>query len=139
MTVLITNAYIAPQFAGSSNEGAAVTLLAFKSVGALSGWFPYVLAISIMLFAFSTMISWCYYGERAWGYLFGLKSVLAFRLMFVACVFIGAVAALGPVLDFSDVMLLSMALPNIIGGVILASVVRKKGAGLLGQAEGRCV
>lgn len=126
MTVLITNAYIAPQFAGSSSEGAAVTLLAFKSVGALSGWFPYVLAISIMLFAFSTMISWCYYGERAWGYLFGLKSVLVFRLMFVACVFIGAVAALGPVLDFSDVMLLSMALPNIIGGVILGKVVRQK-------------
>jgi len=126
MTVLITNAYIAPQFAGSSSEGAAVTLLAFKSVGALSGWFPYLLAISIMLFAFSTMISWCYYGERAWGYLFGLKTVLVFRLMFVACVFIGAVAALGPVLDFSDVMLLSMCLPNILGGIILAPMVKRK-------------
>ena len=128
MTVLITNAYIAPQFAGSSSEGAAVTLLAFKSVDALAGWFPYLLAVSIMLFAFSTMISWCYYGERAWGYLFGLKSVIIFRLMFVACVFIGAVAALGPVLDFSDVMLLSMALPNILGGIILAPFVKRKAA-----------
>lgn len=124
MVVLITDAYQAPELVEESN-GSAVTLFAFKQT-ALGVWFPYVLSVSIILFAFSTMISWCYYGERAWGYLLGLKSVFIFRLIFVACVFVGAVASLGPVLGFSDVMLLSMALPNIIGGVILAKLVKRE-------------
>lgn len=120
LTVLITGAY------QNAEGGSAVTLYAFKQVPALSGWFPYVLAVSIILFAFSTMISWCYYGERAWGYLFGLKTVIVFRLVFVGCVFVGAVASLGTVIDFADAMLLSMALPNILGGVILAPMVRRR-------------
>lgn len=124
MVVLITDAYIAPELVEESN-GSAITLFAFEQTR-LGAWFPYVLSVSIVLFAFSTMISWCYYGERAWGYLFNLKTVIVFRLIFVACVFIGAVASLGPVLDFSDVMLLSMALPNIIGGIILAPLVKRK-------------
>ncbi len=124
MVVLITDAYVAPELVEESN-GSAVTLFAFKQT-ALGSWFPYVLSVSIVLFAFSTMISWCYYGERAWGYLVGLKTVVVFRLLFVACVFVGAVASLGPVLDFADVMLLTMALPNILGGVILAKLVKRE-------------
>lgn len=124
MVVLITDAYIAPELV-EIESGSAITLFAFEQTR-LGSWFPYVLSVSIVLFAFSTMISWCYYGERAWGYLLGLKSVIVFRLIFVACVFVGAVASLGPVLDFSDVMLLAMALPNIIGGVILAKLVKRE-------------
>ncbi|MEM9020936.1 MAG: alanine:cation symporter family protein [Planctomycetota bacterium] len=124
MVVLITDAYIAPELIEETN-GSSVTLYAFQQTR-LGNFFPMILSVSIVLFAFSTMISWCYYGERAWGYLFSLKSVLIFRLAFVACVFVGAVASLGPVLDFSDAMLLSMALPNIIGGVILAPLVKRK-------------
>ena len=124
MVVLITDAYIAPELVEEAN-GSAVTLFAFEQTR-LGSWFPYVLSVSIVLFAFSTMISWCYYGERAWGYLVGLKTVVIFRLLFVACVFVGAVASLGPVLDFSDVMLLAMALPNIIGGVVLAKLVKRE-------------
>ena len=122
MVVLITGAYKA-DVAG----GAAVTLHAFEQKQILADLkFPWILAISIILFAFSTMISWCYYGERAWGYLFGLKSVIIFRLAFVVCVFIGAVASLGSVIDSADAMLLSCALPNIFGGIILAPKVGKR-------------
>ena len=124
MVVLITDAYIAPELVEESN-GSAITLHAFEQTR-VAAWFPWVLSISIVLFAFSTMISWCYYGERAWGYLLGLKSVIVFRLIFVACVFVGAVASLGPVIDFADAMLLTMALPNIIGGVVLAGLVKRE-------------
>ena len=124
MVVLITDAYIAPELVEESN-GSAVTLFAFGQTS-VGDWFPWILSVSIVLFAFSTMISWCYYGERAWGYLIGLKSVIVFRLIFVACVFVGAVASLGPVIDFADAMLLTMALPNIIGGVILAKLVKRE-------------
>ncbi len=86
-----------------------MTLAAFQQVPVLASWFPYILSICIILFAFSTMISWCYYGERAWGYLFGLRSVILFRLFFVFCVFVGAVVTLGTVILFADAMLLSMA------------------------------
>ena len=120
MTVLITNAY------REAEGGSAVTLYAFQQVDFLASWFPYILAVCIVLFAFSTMISWCYYGERAWGYLFGLKTVMIFRIVFVLFVFIGSVAGLGAVIDFSDAVLLSMAFPNIIGGIILAPMVKRK-------------
>lgn len=120
MTVLITGAY------QNAEGGSAVTLYAFKQVDFLASWFPYILAVCIVLFAFSTMISWCYYGERAWGYLFDIKTVFIFRIIFVIFVFIGSVASLGAVIDFSDAVLLSMAFPNIIGGIILAPMVKRK-------------
>ena len=120
MTILITGAY------REAEGGSAVTLYAFQQVGFLGSWFPYILAVCIMLFAFSTMISWCYYGERAWGYLFGLKTLVIFRLIFVIFVFIGAAASLEAVIAFSDTALLSMAIPNMIGGVILAPMVKRK-------------
>jgi AGCS family alanine or glycine:cation symporter len=124
MVVLITGAY--EQFEPDS-AGAAVTLWAFESRPIMQTlMFPEILTVSIMLFAFSTMISWCYYGERAWGYLFGIEKVLIFRLIFVACVFFGAVASLGSVIDSADAMLLSCGLPNILGGILLAPLVKKR-------------
>jgi AGCS family alanine or glycine:cation symporter len=103
----------------------ALTSAAF---GTVLPWFPYVLTGSIMLFAYSTMISWCYYGERGWIYLIdniagegaGFKTLIIFRLIFLGFIIIGATHSLKDVLDFSDVMILSMAFPNIIGCVILA-------------------
>ena len=77
-----------------------------------------------MLFAYSTMIAWSYYGERAWEYLFGAKSILVFRITFVCFVFIGSVTTLKSVLDFSDMMMLGMAFPNIIGLVILSPQIK---------------
>lgn len=120
MAVLITGAYQAEGVEG----GAAVTLHAFQQNPMLGSFFPYILSICIILFAFSTMISWCYYGERAWGYLFGIETVLIFRIIFVVFVFIGTITSLGAVIDFADAMLLSMALPNILGGILLAGKVK---------------
>ncbi|WP_428386919.1 alanine/glycine:cation symporter family protein [Mucisphaera sp.] len=120
LVVLITGAYL------SDGDGVTITLTAFQSVNMLASWFPYVLTVSIILFAFSTMISWCYYGERAWGYLFGMRYVFIFRLLFVVFVWIGSVISLGNVLDTADLSILSMALPNILGGILLAAVVRRE-------------
>lgn len=105
-------------------SGAQLTSGAFGSV---ISWFPYVLVIAIFLFAFSTMISWSYYGLKGWTYLFGRskRTELAYKLIFLVFVIIGASVSLGAVLDFSDMMILSMALPNIIGLLLLSGEVRK--------------
>ena len=104
--------------------GAQLTSQAFDSV---VSWFPIVLAFAIFLFAFSTMISWSYYGMRAWTYLFGKskKAELIYKFIFLIFVVIGASISLGVVLDFSDMLLLAMAFPNILGLYLLSSEVKK--------------
>jgi len=123
LVCMITGAYIDPQFQGQTESivGAKMTAAAFESFIPGS---RYVLATAVMLFAYSTMISWSYYGERAWEYLFGSGSILLYRIIFVCFVFIGSVTALKNVLDFSDMMILGMAFPNIIGGIILSPQIR---------------
>jgi len=112
-------------------EGAQLTSSAFGSV---FSWFPYLLVVAVMLFAFSTMISWSYYGLKGFNYLFGgffekkhghlkVPSTI-YRLIFLGFVIVGASSNLGSVLDFSDMMILSMAFPNILGLYILSSEVR---------------
>jgi AGCS family alanine or glycine:cation symporter len=103
-------------------EGAVLTAAAFKTV---ISWFPLLLSIAIILFAYSTMISWSYYGERSWTYLFGERSSIWYRFIFLGFIFVGSVSSLGAVLDFSDLMILSMAFPNFIGLYLLAGVVRR--------------
>ena len=119
--LVVTGAYESPE----AGEGVAMTRWAFAQA---MPWFPWVLAISIMLFAYSTMISWSYYGEKAWCYLFGRKSWIriVYRIIYLLCIVLGTVASLGNVIDFSDLMILSMAFPNIIGGLFLARTVKDK-------------
>ena len=123
LVCMITGAYLDPQFQGQGDfiVGARMTATAFESFIPGS---RYVLAVAVMLFAYSTMISWSYYGERAWEYLFGSGSILLYRIIFVCFVFIGSVTALKNVLDFSDMMILGMAFPNILGGIILSPQIR---------------
>ena len=104
-------------------SGIALTSAAFAT--GLS-WFPYVLAIAVILFAFSTMISWSYYGLKAWTYLLGEgeKKELLFKLIFCGFVVIGAAANLGPVIDFSDAGIFAMAVINITALYILMPVVK---------------
>lgn len=104
-------------------SGVALTSAAFES--AIS-WFPYVLAVSVVLFAFSTMISWSYYGLKAWSYLFGesKRTQLVFKILFCVFVVIGAATNLGPVIDFSDASIFAMALVNIIGLYFLMPIVK---------------
>jgi len=104
-------------------EGAQMTSQAFGSV---FSWFPYLLVIAIFLFAFSTMISWSYYGLKAWTFLFGKNKIseYSYKLLFLFFIVIGSSVKLGSVLDFSDMMILAMAFPNIIGLLILSKEVR---------------
>ena len=107
------------------NSGVALTSAAF---GSAIGWFPFVLAIAVILFAFSTMISWSYYGLKAWTYLFGEGKMteLVFKIIFCIFVVIGAAANLGPVIDFSDAAIFAMAVVNIFCLYFLMKVVRKE-------------
>lgn len=107
-------------------EGMAGAQLTSDAFGSQISWFPYVLGIAVFLFAFSTMISWSYYGMRAWTYLFGksTKSELTYKLLFLVFVVIGASVSLGAVLVFSDMMILAMSFPNIIGLYIMSGEVK---------------
>ncbi|MEE2961063.1 MAG: alanine/glycine:cation symporter family protein [Myxococcota bacterium] len=119
LVVIVSGAYENPE----AGNGVAMTSWAFSQT---ISWFPYLLAISVFLFAYSTMISWSYYGEKCWAYLFGHSRgvVMVYRVMFLCFVVLGAIASLGNVIDFSDLMILSMAFPNIVGGLILAPKVK---------------
>ena len=92
--------------------GVELTSAAFATA---FSWFPFVLAIAVVLFAFSTMISWSYYGLKAWTYLFGegRTKELIFKAIFCLFIVIGAAANLGPVIDFSDAAIFAMAVVNI--------------------------
>lgn len=110
---------------GASVGGVDLTSRAYDDV--LPG-FRYILTIAIILFAFSTMISWAYYGLQAWKYLFGRSTVsdLTFKLLFLLFVVIGSAASLGSVIDFSDAMIFAMVFPNMIGLFFLFPKVREE-------------
>ena len=124
LVVVVTGEYL-NEFQGpdSTARGVLMTSAAFESV---IPWFPNVLAIAVFLFAFSTMISWSYYGERCWVFLFGDGASLVYRVIFLGFVVLGSVLKIGSVLDFSDFMILGMAFPNILGLIMLTPMVRAK-------------
>ena len=107
------------------NSGVSLTSAAF---GSAFGFFPYILAVAVILFAFSTMISWSYYGLKAWTYLFGEGHTkeLIFKIIFCIFVVIGAAANLGPVIDFSDAAIFAMAVVNVFALYFLMKVVRQE-------------
>lgn len=107
-------------------EGMAGAQLTSDAFASQISWFPYVLALAVFLFAFSTMISWSYYGMRAWTYLFGKsrKTEFVYKMVFLVFVVIGASVSLGAVLDFSDMMILAMSFPNIIGLYMMSGEVK---------------
>jgi AGCS family alanine or glycine:cation symporter len=95
-------------------------------MGSVISWFPYILSIAVFLFAFSTMISWSYYGERCWVWLFGDKSSLSYKILFLCFTFLGSIITAKNVLIFSDLMILGMAFPNILGLILLSNKVKKE-------------
>ncbi|CAM1342943.1 alanine/glycine:cation symporter family protein [Tenacibaculum amylolyticum] len=111
--------------AGPSSDAEAI-LLTSSAFGSVISWFPYVLTIAVVLFAFSTMISWSYYGFQGWAYLFGRSKKMEYTYKVIFCIFviIGAAASLGSVIGFSDAMIFAMMVPNMIGIVILAPKVK---------------
>lgn len=123
LVIVVSGAYNNPEYADlvASNNGATLTSRAF---GEHITWFPYILSAAVFLFAFSTMISWSYYGERCWAWLFGDGSSQVYRLLFVTFVFLGSIITATNVLDFGDLMILGMAFPNVLGVVLLSGRVR---------------
>jgi len=119
--VLIFTGFAADPESMTASE---LTTAAFSSV---FSWFDWVLLIAIVLFAFSTMISWSYYGLKSWTYLFGKskRSQYTYKSIFLVFIVIGSSVGLGSVLDFSDLMILGMAFPNIFGLILLSGEVRK--------------
>jgi AGCS family alanine or glycine:cation symporter len=124
--VLIITGNVNPENAGLADADAI--LLTSDAFASVIDWFPYVLTVAVVLFAFSTMISWSYYGYQAWAYLFGrtTKTEYTYKILFCVFVVIGSAASLGNVIGFSDAMIFSMMVPNMIGIVLLAPKVKKE-------------
>lgn len=114
--------------ANSGLDNAQAILLTSSAFESAISWFPYVLTVAVILFAFSTMISWSYYGFQGWAYLFGRskKMEYAYKVIFCMFVIVGAAASLGSVIDFSDAMIFAMMVPNMVGIVILAPKVKSE-------------
>ena len=105
--------------------GVDLTSAAF---GSTLPFFPTILTIAIVLFAFSTMISWSYYGLQAWKYLFGRGKTadIIYKVLFLLFVVVGAAATLDAVIKFSDAMILALVFPNMIGLLLLYPRVKKR-------------
>ena len=124
-------------FSGFWDDHSGVTGVQLTSAafGSVIPWFPYLLLLAVTLFAFSTLISWSYYGLKGFDYLvgglgqklFGTRKVtdVTYQLFFLACVVVGAASDMAAVTDFSDMMILCMAFPNIVGLLIMAPEVRR--------------
>ncbi|WP_167177557.1 alanine/glycine:cation symporter family protein [Saccharomonospora amisosensis] len=110
---------------GETADGVTVTSESFATV---LPWFPYVLTVAVALFALSTMITWGYYGQKAWTFLFGKTQISerVYQVIFLLFVIAGSVLTLGSVLDFADAVLFLLALFNIIGLYILVPVVKRE-------------
>ena len=121
--IILTGVYNSPDTESirAAKEGAALTAVAFRTV---ADWFPMILTLSVFLFAYSTMISWSYYGERCWVYLFGEKLSIVYKSMFLLFIVLASVASAANMLDFTDLLVLAMAFPNLIGLYLLSGKVR---------------
>ena len=109
------------------NDAQAVVATSGAFAATIS-WFPWVLMVAVILFAFSTMISWSYYGYQAWSYLFGRSKIqeYVYKILFCVFVVIGSAASLGSVVNFSDAMIFAMLVPNMIGLFFLAPKVKQE-------------
>lgn len=129
LVIIVTGMYNNPQ----NLSGTDLTSAAFSSV---AGWFPYLLLPTIILFAYTTIISWSYYGVKSFDYLAGhafektfgkrIYATRLYQIIFLIVTAVGSVVSLSALVDFSDMLILSMALPNIIGLIILAPEVKKE-------------
>ncbi len=114
ITVFVPGQKVAGGYVG------ALTLSA-KAFGSITPVFSYVLMLMVFIFAFSTMVSWSYYGERGAEYLFGRKAIKPYKIVYVFIAFLGPIFTPHNVIDFTDLMILSLAFPNIIGAIMLSN------------------
>lgn len=118
LAIVITGVYT-----DTNATGVVLTNQAFTSV---SPYFKYVLTIAIVLFAFSTILTWGYYGAKAFAFLFGEKTQPIFKVFFCCATFFGGIMSLDIVVEFSDLLLLSMAIPNLLGLYLLSGVLSRE-------------
>lgn len=120
LVIVISGTYME----GSGMEGVALTSRAFA---AGISWFPYVLSLTVFLFAYSTMISWSYYGLKCATYLFGEHDSVEhiYKLLFCLFIIVGASAELSSIILFTDSMVLAMSVPNIIGLYLMAPEIKR--------------
>ncbi len=106
-------------------QGVEITASAFDHV---IPHFSVILTIAVILFAFSTMISWSYYGMQGWKYLFGKSKLadLSYKIIFLAFIVVGASISLGAAVDFSDAMIFAMVVPNMIGVIFLVPKIKEE-------------
>ena len=117
LVIVVTDAHIHPD----AGKGIAMTSWAYARAFA---WFPVLLSFIAVLFAFSTMISWSYYGEQCWITLFGTGSVGFYKGLFLLFVWLGAIFQAEAVIAFGDMMILGMAFPNLIGVAMLSGRIK---------------
>jgi AGCS family alanine or glycine:cation symporter len=116
LVIIVTGAWT------SGETGAVLTRTAFQ-MGLPGGWGGIIVTMSVAFFAFSTLVGWAYYGERSMDRLFGRAAVTPYRVAFVAAIFVGAVQELEVVWTFADIMNGLMALPNLVGLLLLSGLV----------------
>ncbi len=126
LVIVVTGVYDTSRFPEcevfiSQGRGAPLTAAGFATV---IDWFPWILTIAVFLFAYSTLISWSYYGERCWSHLFGHKTAIVYKILFLGFVFLGSIVKAQNIIAFSDLMILSMAFPNILGVALLSGKIR---------------
>ena len=112
---------------GTTQGNAGGITLTSSAFATVISWFPVVLSIAVILFALSTMISWSYYGLKAWTYLFGNSQAMItlYKVLFCFFVVVGSALSLGAVFDFGDAMIFAMCFPNILGLYFLLPNVRR--------------
>ena len=109
----------------SGETGVDLTLLAFKT-GLPGDWGKWIVTLGVVTFAFSTILGWCYYGEKCFEYLTGENYIRYYRMAWIAFVFVGAIVKLDLVWNFSDVMNALMAIPNLIGLIGLSLLLSRE-------------
>ncbi|HSJ33255.1 MAG TPA: amino acid carrier protein [Longimicrobiales bacterium] len=124
LVIVFSGAYANPAYESliAGSQGAALTSRAF---GEDLPAFPHVLSFAVFLFAYSTMISWSYYGERCAVWLLGPRASMPYKVVFLVFVFLGSVLTATNVLAFGDLMILGMAFPNLIGVYFLSGRLRR--------------
>ena len=120
----------------SGETGAVLTRAAFET-GLPGRWGGVIVTLSVAFFAFSTLIGWAYYGERNMDRLFGRAAVMPYRVAFVAVIYVGAVQELELVWTFADIMNGLMALPNLVGLLVLSGLVVRESRAFFSRAEWR--
>jgi len=133
LVITIAGLNIAP-FDGADLTGVQLTAASFSDS---VGFFKYLLALAVIMFAFSTMISWSYYGLKAWTYLFGEGKgpEMIFKVIFCIFVVVGATIKFGAVIDFSDAAIFAMSIFNIIGLYFLMPIVKNELASFVARVK----